>query len=403
MVKTVIFSLIPVALLLLVLEITGRIIYPFDPDGRALVKADRDPRISLSYLSGDGRGETILYDIHRKQSRYVPFLGWIGEQNTDLTTIKTNAAGFRDKPIQPRKANERRILITGGSTAWGLGASSNEATVAGALERLLNNNAEGVSYRVMSGAYPAWQSRHELVSVMEYYDLFDPDLIITLTGYNDLYGITHGGRDELHTRPESRMLAKAVEESLQPMSTMRALRKVGGSLGIWRIVVYFREKTQLASPAKSSVKFDANRARQVIPKIVDRYVTMADFSNRRGAGLMIAVQPDIYTTGKPLTREEALVRERFTTRFEHIAGTYSKYRADFLHELERQIPHEDTTVLDLKGVFDAIDDRPLFLDDCHLNDAGYGLIATNLLTAVNDYYGSLGKLPPLARTSAEHR
>lgn len=379
------FSLFPVLLLLVILEITGRIVYPFDQDKRALIKAERDPHIQLSYVSRNGNGKTIFYDIHRKESRYLPFLGWIGEPNTSLSTIKTNELGFRDKPLLPRQDNEYRILILGGSTAWGLGASSNEKTVAGVLESQLNSRSGNHTYRVMNGAYPGWQSRQELTALMEYYDEFDPDLVIAITGWNDVYVLTSGEDPDLQMRKESGMLAKAVTESLQPMSTTYALRKLAGSLGIWRLVVHFREKMHLASPPSVKVSYNADNARRIIPGMVDRYLTMANFAKRHGAKLIIAVQPDIYTTEKSLTQEEVSVRDRYTNKFVNIEEAYPNYRADFLHELRTQIADDEAEVMDLRGVFDSVSD-PVFLDHCHFNDSGYKQIASLLHNRIGDHY-----------------
>ena len=375
--KTLVFSLLPVLLLLVVLEITGRIIYPFDPDKRALIKAERDPHVQLSHVSRDGNGKTIFYDIHRNKSRYLPFLGWLGEPNTTLSTIKTNELGFRDKPLLPRKDNEYRILILGGSMAWGMGASSNEKTVAGALESQLNSSSRNYSYRVMNGAYLGWKSREELIVLMEFYDEFDPDLIIAITGWNDLYVLTVGGDPDLQMRKESGMLAKAVKEYMQPMSTMYAVRKFAGSLGIWRLVMHFREKMHPVSPPSIKVSYDADYARRIIPGLVDRYVTMANFAKRHGVKLILAIQPDIYTTGKAFTREEKSVSERYTAKYVNIEGAYPRYRSDYLHHLRTQITDSEVVVLDLSGVFDSVSE-PVFLDNCHFNDMGYKQIASLL-------------------------
>jgi hypothetical protein len=116
-IKIIIFSLMPVMLLLLILEITGRVIYPFEPEERAVILAKRDPRISLSYLSINANATTILQDVHGMPSRYLPFLGWLGKPNTSLTTIQTNQLGFRDRNFEPRRPGEYRIVLLGGSTA----------------------------------------------------------------------------------------------------------------------------------------------------------------------------------------------------------------------------------------------------------------------------------------------
>jgi len=58
--------------------------------------------------------------------------------------LKGNNQGFNDKHdfslTEPyRKAgNERVVLFTGGSTAWGVGATSVETTIAGRMELHLN-------------------------------------------------------------------------------------------------------------------------------------------------------------------------------------------------------------------------------------------------------------------------
>lgn len=384
--KNIVFSILPVMLLLMVLEITGRIIYPFDEDKRAMIKAERDPRLNLSYLSVGGDGKNILFDVHRKQSRYLPFLGWIGKPDIKLPTISTNALGFRDAPLQPRTVNEYRILLLGGSTAWGLGASSNESTVSGALESLLNSAEGDITFRVISGAYPAWQSRQEMVALIEYYSDFDPDLVIALTGYNDLYVLTQGGNSDQQMRSESRMLADAVDETLRPMSTMQAIRKVAGSLGIWRIVVYFREMEKNSRTVSHMLSYAQTDSEHVLPRVVDRYVVMSDFLKRNGSTLLVALQPDIYTTKKVFSREERKVKDRFTGRYTNIEEVYSRYRQDALVYFSSVSANEDAfSVTDLVSIFDG-SDEPVFLDDCHLNDRGYMMVAENLGDVIKMYY-----------------
>ena len=385
--KTAVFSLIPLILLLVVLEITGRIIYPFETDERALIMAERDPRLELSYFGGEHDGKSILYDIHSKQSRYLPFLGWIGKPNIDLPTISTNALGFRDAPLQPRTEGVYRILLLGGSTAWGLGASANAATVSGALESILNESNAGRHVRVMNGAYPGWQSRHELVALMEYFSQFDPDLVIALTGYNDLHVMALGGNPDLQMRAESQMLADAVDASLKPMGTLQAVRKVVGSLGIWRIVVYFREMMQNNATGVSKVlAYDKGDSDRILPGVADRYVTMSNYAARHGAHLLIAVQPDIYTTGKSFPPEEQQVRERFTEKYAHIADVYSQYRRDAIGYFSAITAADDNaSVMDLAAVFDN-SEEPVFLDECHLNDKGHRMVAESLARTINELY-----------------
>ena len=50
-----------------------------------------------------------------------------------------------------------------------------------------------------------------------------------------------------------------------------------------------------------------------------------------------------------------------------------------------QITDGNARVVDLMQVIYAMDD-PVFLDECHLNDRRYGIVAESLRNAINDYY-----------------
>lgn len=375
--KVVVFSLVPLLALLCLLEVTGRIVYPFDPDSRARIQAGRDPRAKLSYLgTPQVSAARIIEDTYRVDHRYLPFLGWIGVPNSSLPTLKANELGFRDRPVEPRHPGERRILLLGGSTAWGLGASSTEATVAGVLERLLNDGATQGSYRVMNGAFSGWSSRQERIVLIELFGVFRPDLVIALTGYNDLLTMATGGADDFLQRPESVELAKAVEANLRPMSTFQALRKVGGTLGIWRLVVYLREQATVRAPSTRRAAYEPPVAEREMGRIADVYLAMAEFIDRRGGRLVVALQPEIYTTGKTLSVEETAIKQRYEARIKDVTPVFARYRADLLRAL-LDSRARGFSVMDLQTVFDA-HPRPVFIDDCHFNDEGYRAIARAL-------------------------
>jgi lysophospholipase L1-like esterase len=263
--------------------------------------------------------------------------------------------------------------MLGGSTAWGLGASSNGYTVAGTLESLLNGSSSSKTYRVFNAAYPGWTSRQELIALTEFYEKFDPDMVITLTGYNDLHVLTHSGNVDLPMRQEGSLLAKAVSEQLKPMTTLHALSKLAGSLGIWRIVVYFREKNALASPTKNRVEFHEAKAGKAIEKIVGRYTMMSEYATRHGAKFIIALQPEIYTSKKVLTDEEIKVKRRVVSRYENVNETFSRYRSSLFEALTKKDSSNDS-IVSLEGAFDKLG-KPVFIDDCHFNDAGYAQVA----------------------------
>jgi lysophospholipase L1-like esterase len=371
--RIVIFSLIPVIILLLILEITGRIIYPFDQAERARILAEKDPRRDIPTWE-NASGQVILEDIFGMEKRYLSYLGFLGAPNSKKTTFEINENGFRDSAIKPRAPNEYRILILGGSAAWGWGASANRHTVSGTLQELLNEESSGVSYRVMNGAYLAWTSLQERITLMEFYARFDPDLVVSFTGFNDIISVQYGNSREL-LRLEFKMVEEAVENNLKPMGTLKAIRKVGGTLGIWRLVVYFREQVPRRKPGR--IDYKPERSGRGIPKLLDRYLSMASYTASHGNKFLLVLQPEIYTTGKQLTAAEAEVKKWLDSRNnENFDNTFIQYRSDLVQGLSA-LSSAGINVVDLGSVFDTVSET-MFTDDSHFNDSGYREIAKAL-------------------------
>ena len=370
---------IAVLALLASVEILGRILYPLNREARSKREASRDYRRRLSYLGAGRNAQTLLRDLYLMEKRYLPFLGWLGAPNVRLSTIETNAQGFRDRAIEPRMKNEYRILITGGSFAWGVGASCNSMSVTGQLEALFNQQGSERLYRVMNGAFLNWSSRHEYVVVTEYFDSFDPDLVISLSGYNDLVSLSKGA--EIDARPEARLLGQAVSDHLQPIGTLRALRKVAGTFGIWRIVVLAREVLAARTPPpQQSYDYDLRHGSRRVERVAQRYLSIADYLVRKGRRYLIALEPEIYSSKKPLTVEEFDLKSRFMEIDRNILPTLTRYRRELGSRLAERAG-ERFRFLDLADVFDD-EVGPVFIDYNHVCDRGNMLVAQALVEAL---------------------
>jgi hypothetical protein len=370
---------IAVLALLVFLEILGRILYPLTREARSRRESGRDHRRGLSYLGAEGNARTLLRDLYLMEKRYVQFLGWLGAPNIRLPTVETNAQGFRDRAIEPRREREYRILVTGGSFAWGVGASCNAMSVTGQLESLLNQRGSERPYRVMNGAFLGWSSRHEYVVVTELFDSFDPDLVISLSGYNDLFLLSSGAETE--ALPEVRLLGQAVNDYLQPIGTLRALRRVAGTLGVWRIVVLLREALAARGPPlQKSFDYDLRDGSRRVERVAQRYLSIADYLARKGRHYLIALEPEIYSSKKPLTLEEFDLKSRFMETDRNMRPTLTRYRRELSSRLAEHAG-ERLRFLDLADVFDN-EPAPVFVDDNHVCDRGNVLVAQALVKTV---------------------
>ena len=113
--------------------------------------------------------------LWQKFAPYVMFLTVPGTYNawpnqftgqTFPAHIVTNALGFNDphefdftKPYQ-KVANERAVLFTGGSVAWGIGSTTTETTISGRMQYYLNKNQNKIKYTVINmgmASYIAYQ------------------------------------------------------------------------------------------------------------------------------------------------------------------------------------------------------------------------------------------------------
>ncbi len=117
-----------------------------------------------------------------------------------------NNAGFRDhRPISLKKPDDEfRIFLTGGSTAFGLGASGQAApitcfyyiehreTIAYMLERILNATAPipGKHIRVYNAAVWGYSYQHLLFRYVTKLRQYKPDLIVSLDGANEIHPIS---------------------------------------------------------------------------------------------------------------------------------------------------------------------------------------------------------------------
>ncbi len=117
-----------------------------------------------------------------------------------------NNAGFRDpRPISLKKPeDEFRIFLTGGSTAFGLGATGgagpmthfyyleHRETISHMLEKILNATAPvpGKTIRVYNTAIWGYSYQHLLLRYVTKLRQYKPDLVVSLDGANELLPVS---------------------------------------------------------------------------------------------------------------------------------------------------------------------------------------------------------------------
>ena len=281
--------------------------------------------------------------------RPAPFVGHLAPPMS-WREVHVNAFGFRNEREDYATKPDRtvRAFITGGSTAFGLGAAQN-MTIAYQLERLLNSNlsGNGKQYQVINTAFPAWASTQEKLLIQQYLVDMHPDVIIMFSGNNDVnwllekvnIGHFYTYADQNYIRLFNELYAAAGHPE-------------------WAI----------EAPTLSS----AMECRD-LGKLTARNVEEAAFAaGRAGAQLIFALQPNIVSTSKILSVHE----QRWFQKLD-------KPRWDSCYESIREhlqaITAPNFAFLDLSrsfGEFGA--DTEVFLDKYHFADLGNRIIARAL-------------------------
>jgi len=109
----------------------------------------------------------------------------IPNQSTESITI--NSLGFRGPEFSEMKSPDTyRIFMVGGSTMFGAGATSDETTIPGYLQNLLNEKDFEFNIEVINSGIQGADSNSELKLIKQKLVHYHPDLVIVYDGWNDL-------------------------------------------------------------------------------------------------------------------------------------------------------------------------------------------------------------------------
>ena len=129
-------------------------------------------------------GQKERYDL-------APMTGFLLTPSQNLNYMHTNRSGFRSPELPQKKGHGvKRVILLGGSVSFGYTATSDEATIAYQLEDMLNQSEKcdsGVRWEVINLAVPDFITYQELSYLLKTGLQYEPDIVISLSGYNDAH------------------------------------------------------------------------------------------------------------------------------------------------------------------------------------------------------------------------
>ncbi len=328
-----------------------------------LLDADEKSALSSVYLE-DNLSRTPLDGIAWAIANVpTPFLG-NGPMPGEHANATINNMQFRRRTeiAIPKPAGTFRIMLTGGSTAFGSGAPAQDKTIGGILEKLLAVTPPSGSilrYEVVTAANPAWASTHERILIENRLSELQPDLVISFSGNNDVHW-GQAGNNVLWFRSYAdehyfRLISKAYE---------------------------YAGRGPLPDVTQTS-------AVPVPPVIVSsrllKNVRLSWFAlNQHAIPHLFILQPSLAVTSKKLTtREQTVLDSRIEDHTDHVAYFRACYR--LINSALQSFDADGYRFINMAGIFDELQaDNELFIDSYHFGDKGNEIIAQHIYAALRD-------------------
>ena len=304
-----------------------------------------------------------------------PYLLYKSKPSQQTTHARINRYGLRGPEIDELpESNVYRILLLGGSVAWGYTARNDSETISEALERYLNAHRErsptlaGKTVEVLNGAVPGYVTWQEALAYSIYHRKLGSRLIVTLDGANDYYAAIVSQQVGVPMRFR-------VSEQAYLASTPTFSEAIGGWLRYrvhkLKIAKYLRH---LRRP--SLAELAPPTAAEVVEGYRHALEHLADIAVIEDAAVMPVLQPMlILPDAKPLTEFE---RQSIAYYDLKIPGINAAYDGVFeaIRKMFDQLDAERAEVFpfDATGVF-ADEAAITYVDHCHLTPRGRYLLA----------------------------
>jgi lysophospholipase L1-like esterase len=301
--------------------------------------------------------------------------------NQRAGAVSINERGFRGGPMPDAKApGERRVIVLGGSTAYGYLLDETEKVFPAVLERRLAAAPPpgAASVSVWNCGVVGYDSAQELALLAHDLAHAAPDLVILFDGWNDLHvsgrtppgaPLRTGGFGDLEAR------VARTEEPLRGL-----LRASAFFRGLERKAARFRlEAEERAAAGRPLGVFAEHPA--ALPRYRRNLTAAVRLARAFGARALLAPQPEAHLRAEPVPEAEARVRaeERAPGYSAYARAVYPKFR-DAAREVAAA---EGAAYLDATRLFDGREER-VFLDDCHLDPAGMEVVAAALEPVVRE-------------------
>src|SRR2546423_881822 len=288
---------------------------------------------------------------------FTPFVG-SGPEPGQHDNAFINSMQFRSTKelAMPKPSGVYRIFVTGGSTAFGSGAPSQDKIIGQYLENLLNAEPTPATlqrYEVFTLASPAWTSTHERIIIENRLSELAPDMVVAVSGSNDVHW-AGAGRDIFWLRTYS---------DQHFWDLINAARSLAGFHSMTDVV----PTPNPVDPVTVAARLEKNIR-----------LSQAALASK-GARYVFVLQPALALASKPLSSREQKLRarllpvalENFVSSYREIKSRLPSIRDDHFLSVDASDAFAGLTAAD-----------EIFLDSYHFGDRGNAIVARKIAEAI---------------------
>ena len=235
-----------------------------------------------------------FYKVLRAPDRYTtvnPFL--VIQPSADPPF---NEDGYRasQSPLAPKKDNEIRIFVMGGSTTANIKLKTSYSQL---LEEQLDAHSKDLKVRCFNGARGGWSTNHTLARIATEIVFLEPDIITVMHTANDMHELMFPGVEEEYFVRNAKYFFPRYFPFLQKTSELKSdlLTKVlyNPLLNQHSVLnqVFYRLSVYLESPERNQVALPEGLIERGTEEFRRNLISMVGLATSVNAQLVLISQP----------------------------------------------------------------------------------------------------------------
>lgn len=334
--------------------------------------------------------------VGQVRNPYHPYLGYVHAPNFTLEISKgpvrgmrlvTDENGYSVTPSYAHEHPDMTILVTGGSTIFGIGSSDNSSTVPSILERLINERLN-IKAEVVNLALRGAKSFQEMLLVDRFLAENQADLVLVVSGVNEAAGAIYDPTVEgvflgKHVWNNAVSLVQKAERG------EFMLINLGSKLRSWshtydllyRQFDKLKKKENSRTPAESlelNLRREAPTSFRQRAKIAATHYAATDqISKMNGARFIMFLQPTPNYKTKWTEEEVSRISRKYES--EDLMRVYGQKEHEFYDAFRET--NKPFQFVDLSNIFSESEET-LYIDFCHYNNLAAEKLAEKIFESV---------------------